>query len=195
MDVKNILSIDGNVDYYGKIINSEQANYYMNSLLKNIEWKFDELNIFGKKIITKRQIAWYGDSNFKYTYSNSTKDALLWTKELFELKNLVQSITNQEFNSCLLNLYHNGEQGMSWHSDDEKELRPDGYIASLSLGAERKFVFKHKTNNEKVSLILENGSLLLMGGKVQKYWLHSLPKSKIITEPRINLTFRYILSK
>ena len=125
---------------------------------------------------------------FKYT----TKRALAWTNELSELKQIVEELAGIKFNSCLLNLYHNANEGMGWHSDDEKPLGKNNTIASLSFGAERKFSFKHKQTKETVSLILEHGSLLIMKDNTQSNWLHSLPKSKNITQPRINLTFRTI---
>lgn len=115
-----------------------------------------------------------------------------WTKELVELKQMIEDKTGEKFNSCLLNLYYNGDEGMSWHSDAEKELKKYGTIGSLSLGAERKFTFKHKETKETISLILENGSLLLMKGHTQTSWLHRLPPTKLISTPRINLTFRTI---
>ena len=127
-----------------------------------------------------------------YTYSNTTKRALAWTKELSELKQIAEEYAGIKFNSCLLNLYHNGNEGMGWHSDDEESLGKKNTIASLSFGAERKFSFKHKQTEQIVSLVLEHGSLLIMNGATQTNWLHSLPKSKNITQPRINLTFRTI---
>ena len=105
--------------------------------------------IFGKKILTKRKVAWYGDDNYEYTYSNSTKKAIPWTPELLKLKALAVEKTGEEFNSCLLNLYHSGDEGMAYHSDGEKNLKKNGAIASLSFGAERKFSFKHKFTKEK----------------------------------------------
>src|SRR5690606_23265469 len=158
----------------------------------SIEWRNDEAVIFGKKIITKRKVAWYGEKPFAYTYSNSTKHALPWTKELLELKTIIEKETGETFNSCLLNLYHNGEEGMAWHSDAEKDLKKNGAIASMSFGAERKFMFKHKATGETISLILAHGSLLLMAGTTQTNWLHRLPPTKLIRTPRINLTFRTI---
>ncbi|MEY4861289.1 MAG: hypothetical protein RL059_988, partial [Bacteroidota bacterium] len=156
------------------------------------EWKNDQAFIYGKLIITKRKVAWYGDTDFEYTYSKTTKRALPWTTELLELKKIAEKLTGEKFNSCLLNLYHNGDEGMTWHSDAEKVLKKNGAIASLSLGAERKFSFKHKETKETLSLNLENGSLLLMKGSTQTYWLHRLPPTKLISTPRINLTFRSI---
>jgi alkylated DNA repair dioxygenase AlkB len=188
----NILNKDAIVNYYGKILSSEVANQYLDLLMQNIQWENDNLVFFGKHVTTKRKVAWYGDSGYLYTYSNTTKRALAWTKELFELKQIVEEYAGTKFNSCLLNLYHNGNEGMGWHSDDEKPLGKNNTIASLSLGAERKFSFKHKQTKQTVSLVLEHGSLLIMKGVTQSNWLHSLPKSKNIAEPRINLTFRTI---
>jgi len=190
----NLLPKDGMVNYYGKILNGSLADKYFDSLLKTIEWKNDEAIIFGKRIITKRKVAWYGESLFEYKYSNITKHALLFTNELLELKKLAEENTNETYNSCLLNLYHAGSEGMAWHSDGEKDLKKNGAIASLSFGAERKFSFKHKQSKEVVSLNLEHGSLLLMKDTTQTNWLHRLPPTTLITKPRINLTFRTIVN-
>lgn len=172
----------------------DQANEYIDSLLQNIPWKNDEVVVFGKRIVTKRKTAWYGDSNYVYIYSNTIKQALPWTRELVNLKQIVENLSNTKFNSCLLNLYHNGNEGMGWHSDDEKSIEDNSTIASVSLGAERKFSFKHKQSNKTISVLLEHGSLLLMKDATQKNWLHSLPKSSKITLPRINLTFRRMVT-
>jgi len=189
---KNWLPQDGTVNYYGKLFNHKEAGNYLEKLLNTIEWRNDEAVIFGKKIVTKRKVGWYGEKPFEYTYSNTTKYALSWTKELLELKTIIEKETGETFNSCLLNLYHNGEEGMAWHSDGETDLKKDGAIGSLSFGAERKFAFKHKQTKEKVELLLEHGSLLVMKGTTQTHWLHRLPPSKKITTPRVNLTFRTI---
>ena len=188
-----ILHKDGLVNYYGKILAYQEANQYLDLLMQNILWKNDEVIIFGKHIVTKRKTAWYGDSDYLYTYSNITKQALPWTKELYGLKQMVEEFAGVKFNSCLLNLYHNGNEAMGWHSDDEKSLGKDNTIASLSFGAERKFLFKHKQTKQIISLVLEHGSLLIMKDATQRNWLHSLPKSKNIVQPRINLTFRTIV--
>jgi alkylated DNA repair dioxygenase AlkB len=113
--------------------------------------------------------------------------------QLLALKAIVESHTAETYNSCLLNLYHDGTEGMGWHSDDEKDLKKDGAIASFSLGADRKFAFKHKSDKQTLNVILEHGSILLMKGEVQSHWLHSLPKSTRVLKPRINLTFRTIV--
>jgi len=191
--IVQVLNRDGRVDYYGKITTNVEANLYFEILLQNIVWKNDEAIILGKHIITKRKTAWYGDSDYLYTYSNTTRRALPWTSELRDLKQLVEKLTETKFNSCLLNLYHDGNEGLAWHSDDEKVLRRNGTIASLSFGAERKFSLKHKKTKQTISIILEHGSLLVMKDETQVYWLHSLPKTKKIVMPRINLTFREII--
>lgn len=192
---KNLLPQGGTVNYYGKILNDLEAASYLDLLLNHIEWKNDEAIIFGKKIITKRKVAWYGEKPFEYTYSKTTKLALPWTTELVYLKNKVEQETGETFNSCLLNLYHDGNEGMAWHSDGEKDLKKNGAIASLSFGSERKFAFKHKETKEKVTLILEHGSLLVMNDETQTNWLHRLPPTKSSTQPRVNLTFRTIIEK
>lgn len=190
VEARNLLLKDGTVNYYGKILTKNEADHYLEVLLNSIEWRNDEAIIFGKKIITKRKVAWYGEKPFAYTYSNTTKHALPWTKELLELKDLVEQKTGETFNSCLLNLYHDGNEGMAWHSDDETSLKKNGAIGSFSFGAERKFAFKHKETKEKVDLILEHGALLIMKDATQTHWLHRLPPTKLISRPRVNLTFR-----
>ena len=189
----NLLPKDGTVNYYGTIWQQQQASEYLNCLLSTIEWRNDEAVILGKHIITKRKVAWYGNGAFDYTYSNTTKKALPWTEELQELKNTVEEKTGETFNSCLLNLYHNGDEGMAWHSDAEKTLQKNGAIASVSFGAERKFAFRHKQTKETLGIILEHGSLLVMKGTTQTHWLHRLPPTKSVTKPRVNLTFRTIV--
>ena len=188
----NLLPKDGIVVYHKNLLTINEANRYFDCLINSIEWKNYQIFIYGKLIITKRKVAWYGDTDFEYTYSKITKRALPWTAELVALKKIIEKKTGEKFNSCLLNLYHNGDEGMAWHSDAEKVLKKNGAIASLSLGAERKFTFKHKETKETISLILENGSLLVMKGSTQTSWLHRLPPTKLISKPRINLTFRSI---
>ncbi len=191
---RNILPKDGIVNYYGRVWTNQEANDFFDCLLKTIEWKNDEANLYGKRIVTKRKVAWYGDKDFEYTYSNTTKRALPWTKELLHLKRIAEEKSGETFNSCLLNLYHNGDEGMAWHSDAERDLKKNGAIGSLSFGAERKFSFKHKLTKETISLLLEHGSLLVMKDTTQTNWLHRLPPTKLIKRPRINLTFRTIVS-
>ncbi len=189
---RNLLPYGGSVHYYGKIMDKTGADRYLQYLLAEIAWEHDQAVIFGRKLVTKRKVAWYGSMPFEYTYSNITKVALLWTPELLALKDSVEQLTGEAYNSCLLNLYHNGSEGMAWHSDGESDLKKEGAIASLSFGAERKFAFKHKQTKEKIELVLAHGSLLVMKGATQTHWLHRLPPTTRIHTPRINLTFRTI---
>lgn len=186
----NLLPCDGMVHYHGPVFSLEEADQYLQNLLTEIPWKHDEARMFGKHIITARKVAWYGDSDFSYTYSGTTKQALPWNEDLTVIKNHIEKLTGTRFNSCLLNLYQNGGEGMAWHSDDEKSLEKDTTIASVSFGAERKFSLKHKVTKETVSVVLEHGSLLEMKGSTQSHWLHCVPKTKKVTDPRVNLTFR-----
>ncbi|MFN1216362.1 alpha-ketoglutarate-dependent dioxygenase AlkB family protein [Chryseobacterium kwangjuense] len=188
----NILPNDGTVHYYGKVFNKEKSDHFYDYLLHQVPWENDEAIIFGKLILTKRKVAWFGEKAFEYTYSKRTKYAKFWTPELLELKRTCEEISGETYNSCLLNLYHDGSEGMAYHSDSEKDLKKHGAIASLTFGAERKFLFKHKTTKEKVEIFLEDGSLLVMKGTTQDHWLHRLPPTTKVKNPRVNLTFRTI---
>ncbi len=191
----NLLPCDGTVNYHGRIISLPDADRYATALLNEVAWQRDEVVIFGKHITTARKVAWYGDSRFSYAYSGITREALPWTESLAGLKTIIERHCSTTFNSCLLNLYEHGDQGMAWHSDDEKSLAQHAAIASVSFGAERRFCFKHKRTSQTAEIVLEHGSLLVMRDTTQTHWLHSIPKSKRITEPRINLTFRTIVGQ
>ncbi|KLT66550.1 alpha-ketoglutarate-dependent dioxygenase AlkB [Pedobacter sp. BMA] len=186
----NLLPYGGTVNYYGQLFANPVADEYFDLLMNTIDWKNDEAFIMGKHIITKRKVAWYGDEAFSYTYSKATKTALPWTNELLELKHIAEQKTGTTYNSCLLNLYHNGDEGMAYHSDDERALAEHAAIASLSFGATRKFLFKHKESKEMISVFLEHGSLLVMKDETQENWLHRLPPTKKVLRQRVNLTFR-----
>jgi len=187
-----VLPNDGSALYYGSVLDPNSADRFYSQLIEDIAWEHDRATIYGKEITTSRKVAWYGDRPYSYTYSKHRKTALPWIAPLLELKQLVQEESEENYNSCLLNLYHSGSEGMSWHSDAEKDLLLHGAIASLSLGAERKFCFKHKLSKEIKSLHLQPGSLLVMRGTTQENWLHSLPTTTRVASPRINLTFRTI---
>jgi alkylated DNA repair dioxygenase AlkB len=189
----NLLTEGGTVNYYGKIMPGGEADLWLKTLLENIEWRNDEAVIFGRRIITKRKVAWYGDRPFEYSYSNTIKRAIQWTTDLLALKEIAEHISGERFNSCLLNLYHDGNEGVGWHSDGEKDLKENGAIASLSFGAERRFLFMNKKSKKSISVFLEHGSLLVMKDATQKNWLHRLPPDKAVSTPRVNLTFRTIV--
>lgn len=190
---QNLLPKDGIVHYYPELINRLSSARLMARLLESLPWEEDRLLMFGKMVTTRRKVIWIGDPKCDYTYSGIRRQAQNWTTELLWLKGLLENLTQSKFNSCLLNLYHDGNDGMGWHSDDEKELDAKSPIASLSLGATRKFAFRHKKDKTTHSLFLENGSALIMHAPTQELWQHALLKTKKIDQPRINLTFRSIL--
>ncbi|EAR12522.1 oxidoreductase, 2OG-Fe(II) oxygenase family protein [Polaribacter irgensii 23-P] len=190
--ISNILPFDGVTNYHGIVIDAKQCDFYYQRLIDTIEFKNDEAIIFGKKILTKRKVAWYGAAEFAYTYSKITKTAIIFTKELLALKAIVEKESGETYNSCLLNLYHSGAEGMGYHSDGEKMLKKNGAIASLSFGVARKFSFKHKESKQRIDLVLENGSLLVMKEGTQTNWVHRLPPTTKVSTPRINLTFRTV---
>ena len=192
--MNNLLPKDGTVHYYRKIFTVEQSEIYYVKLLNEINWQHDVVKIFGKEIITKRKVAFLGDEGISYKYSGKTKIAEKWLQFILEIKSTVEQISGEKFNACLLNYYHNGSEAMSWHSDNEKEILKHSAIASVSFGAERKFCFKHNFSKEEISLMLENGSLLIMKDETQIYWKHKLYTNAKIIEPRINLTFRTIVN-
>ena len=191
----NYLPQNGIVEYHGKIFSEEKSSLYYVKLLEEIHWKHDEVKIFEKEFVTKRKVALYADEGITYQYTGKTKIAENWTDTLLEIKTVVEELTGETFNACLLNLYHNGTEAMNWHSDNEKEMLENSAIASISFGAERKFGFRHKETQEIISLILENGSLLIMKEETQKYWKHKLFINSKIIEPRVNLTFRTIVNR
>jgi len=186
----NLLPHDGVVRYLGPVFDAKESVGVFEALKKTIPWAHDEVVMFGKRITTARMVAWYGDEAFAYAYSGTCKQAHPWNPLLRELEDKAELLSGSSFNSCLLNFYQHGGEGMTWHSDDEKSLVADSCIASMSFGAERKFSFKHKQTKQVITLTLENGSLLLMEGETQRYWHHALPKTKTVSAPRINLTFR-----
>ena len=183
------------VKYIENFFDFDQSQLYMKHLTNDIKWKREKIRMWGREIITKKRIAWYADEGKSYTYSGSTFHPEQWNELLLEIKKYVEHYIKFQFNSVLLNEYPNGKVGMGWHSDDERELGIDPIIASLSFGANRDFIFKHKTDKrfENIKIHLKSGSLLLMLGSTQHHWKHSLPKRLKVREPRINLTFRKIL--
>ena len=186
----NLLPRDGVAEYLGKICSPEESPTLFDDLLATSPWQPDEVVLFGRKRILSRKVAWMGDAGFTYSYSGTSKTASPLTPALLLIKKRVEQQCAHRFNSCLMNLYHDGSEGMGWHSDDEKTLGRNPVIASVSFGAERVFKLKHRESKEIVSVLLENGSLLVMKGATQHHWIHAMPKTKKITTPRINLTFR-----
>lgn len=193
LDSQNILPYDGEVYYEKCIWDKLKAENLFREMQQHLHWQHDELMMFGKKITTNRKVAWYGDKTYTYTYSRTTKTALLWHPLLLPIREKTETVSDASFNACLCNFYHHGNEGMTWHSDDDKEFGLNPTIASLSFGAERTFSFRHKITKEVISIILESGSVLLMKANTQSHWVHALPKSAKIKDPRINLTFRLVV--
>jgi alkylated DNA repair dioxygenase AlkB len=191
----NILPKDAYVEYLPGVLSEQFSANLMSQLQTSLLWESDQLMMFGKKVITRRKVAWVGDPSCSYTYSGIKKSPQSWTPELLSIKSQLEGLAQSEFNSCLLNLYHDGDDGMGWHSDDEKELDANSPIAALSLGARRKFAFRHKEDKTTIPLYLEDGSVLIMRSPTQQFWQHALLKTKTVSMPRINLTFRKIHTK
>jgi len=187
-----ILSKDGEVTYHKDFYTGSESKQLFEELLNGLNWQCDELVMFGKKITTSRKVVWVADEDLSYIYSGVKKNPHDWSAPLLGIKQKLESFCGHHFNSCLLNLYHHGDEGMGWHSDDEKELDQNFPIASLSFGGRRKFSFRHKQDLTKASLLLDDGSLLLMQPPTQSHWQHALLKTKVAVGPRINLTFRKI---
>ncbi|MFH6768208.1 alpha-ketoglutarate-dependent dioxygenase AlkB [Gaetbulibacter aquiaggeris] len=184
---------DADVVYYPNFFNSELSNYYFKTLLKNIEWQQDTITLFGKTHLQPRLTALYANNNLPYSYSNIIMYPKTFNQELAQIKETIEKLLDVSFTSCLANLYRNGQDSNGWHADDEKELGQHPIIASVTFGIERIFHLKHKNeSNHKAKIILQNGSLLVMKGSTQKYWLHQLPKTNKDIGERINLTFRII---
>lgn len=179
--------------YLPHFFDEPESDRLFRNLYAQLAWKEEPIRLFGKWMMQPRLTALYGDK--KYTYSGREMHPLPWTSDLVYIKEKVEQHTGSRFNAVLCNLYRNGADSMGWHSDDEKELGPNPVIASLSLGAVRKFKLKHKydTGIPMHKMALGNGSLLTMKGTTQHHWKHEIPKEPGVTAPRINLTFRYIL--
>jgi len=186
--------IDGDLNFYPMFFNDKEASTYFDALIQNIKWKQEKITLYGKQHDVPRLSAWYGDEGKSYEYSGIRTNAIPWIDPLQQIKERIETLTSEKFNSVLVNQYRNGADGVAWHSDDEPELGIDPVIASVSFGEDREFQLKHKTNKQKkISLILPHGSLLLMGKNTQQNWLHQIPKSKRQLTPRINLTYRLII--
>lgn len=186
----NLLPVDGAVHNYGVVLTAQEADTFFARLLREIAWAPDTAMINGEQIQTARQVAWYADSPLRYTHSGVQRRSLLWDVDvLSELRTLVEKVAATTFNSCVLNYYQDGAQGMGWHSAPEARDQYD-VIASLSLGGTRKFGFKHKVSGERREIDLHTGQLVVMRWDMQKHWLHALLKTNARTSPRISLTFR-----
>lgn len=185
---------DGEVIIYRNFFAELESDIFFSELSNNINWQQDQIRIFGKEIDLPRLTAWYGDQEKLYKYSGITMNPNPWIPSLLSIKERIEKVAESNFNSVLANLYRNGQDYVSWHSDNEKELGKNPIIASVSFGATRRFLLRHKSNKglETVDLSLSHGSLLIMKGSTQHYWKHQVPKTAKVKTERINLTFRLI---
>ena len=191
---KTILKLpNAEVIYIPNFYTSEKATEIFKTLKETTEWQQDDIIVFGKTYKQPRLTALYANNNLPYSYSNITMFPKTYTKALLNIKYDVEAIAKHYFTTVLLNLYRDGNDSNGWHADNEKELGKNPVIASLSFGASRMFHFKHRAmKDEKHKILLEHGSLLIMKGEMQHYWLHQIPKTKKEIGERINLTFRTI---
>lgn len=183
---------NGEYVYYPDFFDKAKADCFLDSFVNNIDWKQESMNMYGKQVLFPRLTAWYGDNDKPYSFSGITLNPHPWNQDLLEIRKAIEPVCGVQFNSVLLNLYRNGNDSISWHTDAEKELGRNPVIASVNFGAERKFQIKHNETQETRDIILKHGSLLIMRGELQHYWKHQVPKQKAITQPRVNLTFRVI---
>jgi alkylated DNA repair dioxygenase AlkB len=193
---QKLLMSNADVSYYPDLFDSEQSDYFLTELLQQMDWEQHQVKIFGKTLLEPRLSAYYGDKS--YRYSGFTREPLPWHPTLLEIKSAIEPVVGIEFNAVFLNLYRNGNDGVGWHSDDQRELGLNPTIASVSLGASRRFVFRRKDDRQvKITLELSAGDLLIMAGETQHFWQHCVPKtspkSASQVAPRINLTYRAVI--
>lgn len=194
-EAREIQVENGDLLLYPDFFGAAEADLMLQRLLREIVWQQPRIRIMGKSRLIPRLQAWYGDTAAAYRYSGLMLQPLPWTETLLQVKNRVELAVGTKFNSVLVNRYRDGRDSVGWHSDDEPELGVKPIIASLSFGATRTFRLQHKKYKEqRLGLVLTHGSMLLMRGELQHHWRHQLPKSKSVTQERINLTFRRILS-
>lgn len=193
--VGEVLSMpDAKVTFYRNFFDLQKSDSLFKVLLNEINWRQDKMKLYGKEIDLPRKTAWYGDRDKSYTFSGIHLDPEPWTPSLLEVKQRIEEVAEVQFNSVLLNLYRHGSDGISWHTDAEPELGENPVIGSVSFGGTRRFMFRHRQDQDlKVEVELTHGSFLLMAGETQHFWQHQIPKTSRKVEPRINLTFRVIV--
>jgi alkylated DNA repair dioxygenase AlkB len=190
---KTIISTDGEVILYPNFFSTKESNQLFSDLYSSVNWKQEIIQFFGKQMPIPRLTAWYGDQGKSYTYSGIEQHPEHWNPTLKLIKSKIEQIAQVSFNSVLLNLYRDGKDSVSWHSDDEPELGENPIIASVSFGATRRFSLRNKhSKNHKIDIDLASGSFLLMQGETQHFWQHQIAKTAKEIQPRINLTFRII---
>ncbi|MDN3203304.1 alpha-ketoglutarate-dependent dioxygenase AlkB family protein [Algoriphagus sediminis] len=193
--VNNLIPFDGEADYFPEFFTKEESARHFLDLRQKVIWKQEPIKIFGKEVMQPRLTALYGNPDIPYGYSGIEMESHEWIPVLQGIKNRVEDLAGQEFTHVLLNYYRDGQDSMGWHRDNESVLGKNPVIASVSFGEEREFQFRHYERKQiKRKIMLQNGSLLIMKGATQHFWEHQLPKRKRVSRPRINLTFRKILT-
>jgi alkylated DNA repair dioxygenase AlkB len=184
---------EGEARLWPAAFDTTEANGLFDDLHSGIDWQQEEILMFGRRVPVPRRVAWHGDPTASYTYSGTEHHPSPWTPALDRVRSRVAELTGVHFNAVLLNLYRDGRDGMGWHADDEPELGRNPVIASVSLGATRRFCLRHRRRRDlRLDVPLTHGSLLLMSGSTQHHWVHALPKTAVPVGERINLTFRRV---
>ncbi|MCC7517369.1 MAG: alpha-ketoglutarate-dependent dioxygenase AlkB [Pseudomonadales bacterium] len=192
--IESISLPDAELLFLPSLFTQQEADALLQELTNTVNWQQERIRVHGQEHNLPRLTAWYGDTGRRYRYSGITVNAEPWSPTLLHIKSRVEEHSHgTRFNSVLLNLYRNGNDGVAWHADDEPELGTQPVIASVSFGQERPFQLRHRHQATlKYSLPLPHGSLLIMQGNTQHAWQHQIPKSTKAMQPRINLTFRVV---
>ncbi len=189
-EVEELLTGTSSAVLHRKVFTGEESVQLFRVLLEDVHWEQREITVYGKRHPQPRLVAWHGNPGTSYTYAGLTLHPTPWSDPLLQIKAVAEVIASTTFNSVLLNLYRDGDDTVGWHSDDEPQLGPNPTIASVSLGAARRFDLRHKATRETIKVVLPPGSVLMMSGRMQSEWSHQLPRTRKVSEPRINLTFR-----
>lgn len=190
---RELLPMDGSAILHEQFLDSVQAEGAFRELLESNPWESNEIVVFGQKHREPRLSTWHADEGIRYTYSNQERVPVAWSPVLLRLRELCEEVSHARFNSVLVNLYRDGNDGVGWHADDERENGPEPVIASLSLGASRRFDFQHRFHKQVENIQLNSGDLVVMSGLSQSHWVHRIAKTKRHVGPRINLTFRKVV--
>lgn len=188
------ISQEAQISYDPGFLSQAEAQTLFQTLYQQLPWQGGSIKLFGKEVLQPRLIVWMADPGIVIRYSGIEMAPSPWHPAVQAIRERVESYCARRFNGVLVNLYRDGQDSMGWHADDERELGPNPYIASLSLGAIRKFQVRHKSRKDvpTLSLELEPGSLLIMSGDTQEAYKHQVPKTRQAVGPRINLTFRHM---
>lgn len=183
---------NGTLIWYPYFFSAEESDRYLSALINGARWQQESMKMYGKIVPFPRLTAWYADAGVTYSYSGLTHQPEPWTEELLQIKNRIEVVAGNTFNSVLINRYRGGSDSMSWHADDEPELGRNPIIASVNFGATRTFQLRHNTTTERINVELTHGSVLIMAGELQHHWKHQVPKTKREVDERVNLTFRLV---